>query len=35
MANALMRPVIEAVCASQGYKVPIICTPEELRKVIP
>ena len=34
MANATMRPVIEAVCASKGYKVPIICTPEELRKVI-
>jgi len=35
MANAMMRPVIEAVCAGKGYKVPIICTPEELRKVIP
>ena len=35
MANATMRPVIEAVCASKGYKVPIICTPEELRKVKP
>ena len=34
MANATMRRVIEAVCASKGYKVPIICTPEELRKVI-
>jgi hypothetical protein len=34
MANATMRPVIEAVCASQGYKAPIICTPEELRKEI-
>ena len=30
MANATMRPVIEAVCASKGYKAPIICTPEEL-----
>jgi predicted nucleic acid-binding protein len=35
MANATMRPVIDAVCASKGYKAPIICTPEELRKEIP
>ena len=34
LANATMRPAIEAVCASKGCKVPIICTPEELRKVI-
>ncbi len=34
MANATMRPVIEAVCASNGYKVPVICTPEELRTVL-
>ena len=34
MANATMRPVIEATCASKGYKAPIICTPEELRKEI-
>ena len=34
MANAMMRPVIDAVCASKGYKAPIICTPEELRKEI-
>ena len=34
LANATMRPVIEAVCASKGYKAPIICTPEELRKEI-
>jgi hypothetical protein len=30
MANAAMRPLIESVCASKGYKVPVICTPEEL-----
>jgi hypothetical protein len=30
MANAAMRPLIESVCASRGYKAPIICTPEEL-----
>jgi predicted nucleic acid-binding protein len=35
MANATMRPLIETVCASKGYKAPIICTPEELRKVKP
>jgi len=34
-ANATMRPVIEAVRASKGYKAPIICTPEELRKELP
>ena len=34
MANAIMRPVIESVCAKMGYKAPIICTPEELRKEI-
>ena len=30
LANAAMRPVIEAVCQAKGYKAPIICTPEEL-----
>lgn len=30
MANASMRRMIEKVCAKQGYKAPIICTPEEL-----
>jgi len=30
MANAVMRPLIESVCANKGYKAPIICTPEEL-----
>lgn len=35
MANATMRPMIETVGASKGYKAPIICTPEELRKVKP
>ena len=35
MANATMRPLIEAVCAGKGYKAPIICTPEELRRVKP
>jgi hypothetical protein len=35
MANATMRPLIETVCTSKGYKAPIICTPEELRRVKP
>ena len=30
MANATMRPLIESVCAANGFKAPIICTPEEL-----
>jgi hypothetical protein len=30
LANATMRPMIEAVCASKGVRAPIICTPEEL-----
>jgi hypothetical protein len=35
MANATMRPLIEAVCVGKGFKAPVICTPEELRKVKP
>ena len=30
LANAVMRPVIDAVCRAKGFKAPIICTPEEL-----
>jgi hypothetical protein len=30
LANATMRPVIESVCARNGFKAAIICTPEEL-----
>ena len=30
LANATMRPLIEAVCMAKGLKPPIICTPEEL-----
>ena len=33
MANATMRAQIESVCASKGFKAPIICTPEELMEV--
>ena len=30
IAHAALRSRIEAVCRSQGFEVPIICTPEEL-----
>ena len=30
MANATLRAQIEAICASKGFKAPIICTPEEM-----
>jgi hypothetical protein len=30
IANAIMRPKIEAICINKGYDPPIICTPEEL-----
>lgn len=30
LANAVMRPTIEAACKSKGFTAPIICTPEEL-----
>jgi hypothetical protein len=35
LANATMRPVIEAVCLAKGLKAPIICTPEELMESMP
>ena len=35
LANAVMRPVIEAVCKTKGFKAPIICTPEELLEAKP
>lgn len=30
LANAVLRPRIEAACLAKGHKAPIICTPEEL-----
>jgi len=30
MLNATMRPLIQTVCDDNGFKAPIICTPEEL-----
>lgn len=35
LANAVMRPMIEAACTSMGFKAPIICTPEELLEAQP
>jgi len=35
LANAVMRPVIEAACKAKGFKAPIICTPEELLEAKP
>ncbi len=32
IANAIMRPQIEAVCLGAGYEPTIICTPEELKE---
>jgi predicted nucleic acid-binding protein len=32
IANAVMRPRIEAICRAAGYEPPIICTPLELMK---
>jgi hypothetical protein len=30
IANAVVRPRIEQVCLRQGFRPPVICTPEEL-----
>ena len=30
LANAVLRKRIDAVCRSNGYEPPVICTPEEL-----
>ena len=30
IANATLRPRIEAVCRRLGYEPPVICTPQEL-----
>jgi hypothetical protein len=30
IANAVLRPRIEAVCRKAGYEPPVICTPQEL-----
>lgn len=30
LANAELRPALLATCASEGFELPLICTPEEL-----
>lgn len=30
IANATIRPKVEAVCRNHGFEPPIICTPQEL-----
>jgi len=35
LADAILRPRIEAVCRSQGVEPPIICTPLELLEAVP
>ena len=30
IANAVTRPLMEAVCRGNGFQPPVICTPEEL-----
>jgi hypothetical protein len=30
IANARLRPHIERVCREHGYRVPVLCTPDEL-----
>ena len=30
IANAVMRPKVEAICRFCGYEPPVICTPQEL-----
>ncbi|MCW5206562.1 type II toxin-antitoxin system VapC family toxin, partial [Desulfobulbus sp. F5] len=32
IANAVLRPKIEAVCRELGYEPPSICTPQELTR---
>lgn len=33
IANAVVRNQIEALCRTEGYEPPVICTPEELKEV--
>lgn len=30
IGNAVIRGRVEALCRSEGYEAPVICTPEEL-----
>ena len=33
IANAILRPKIEAICRTYDYKPPTICTPQELMEI--
>ena len=33
LANAVVRPRIDAACRDAGFEPPVICTPEELMEV--
>lgn len=33
IANAVMRPKLEALCLAKGHHCPVICTPPELRNI--
>ncbi len=33
IANAMLRPIIEKTCRSNGFEPPVICTPEQLQDV--
>jgi hypothetical protein len=35
IANAALRPRIEVACRAFAYRMPVICTPEELKAVMP
>ena len=35
LADATMRPLIESVCAANGFRAPVICTPDELPEPTP
>jgi hypothetical protein len=34
LANAVIRPRVEAICLAAGFKAPAICTPDELMEKI-
>ena len=34
IANAAMRSQVEAICLAAGYRIPILCTPQELMEKV-
>ena len=34
IANAVIKPKIEAICRQAGFEPPVICTPEELLEIL-